>query len=96
MKGVIFHDKENDSAFLVYSAQDGYALCFNVSCKLDTYEPFCITEELRLISLRRLNTMSAAIDVTDHLAYVYHYFGCDLVPCYYRKYSHLMECLAKR
>lgn len=96
MKGVIFHDKENDSTYMVYLVQGEYALCFNVSCKLHLYSPFCVTEELRLISLRRLSTMSASIDVSDHLAYVYHYFGDELVVDYYRKYAHLMECLADR
>lgn len=46
MKGVIFHDKENDNAYMVYLMQGEYALCFNVSCKLDSYSPFCVTEEL--------------------------------------------------
>lgn len=96
MKGVIFHDKENDSAYMVYLVQGEYALCFNVCCKLHLYLPFCVTEELRLISLRRLSTMSASINVSDHLAYVYHYFGDELVMDYYRKYEHLMECLANR
>lgn len=27
MKGVIFHDKENDSAYMVYLVQGEYALC---------------------------------------------------------------------
>lgn len=49
MKGVIFHDKENDNAYMVYLVQGEYALCFNVSCKLDSYSPFCVTEELQLI-----------------------------------------------
>lgn len=40
--------------------------------------------------------MSASIDVSDHLAYVYQYFGDEIVVDYYRKYAHLMECLAKR
>lgn len=96
MKGVIFHDKENDSAYMVYLVQGEYALCFNVSCKLDSCSPFCVTEELQLISLRRLSTMTASIDVSDHLCYVYQYFGYDIVVDYYRKYEHLMECLANR
>lgn len=96
MKGVIFHDKENDNAYMVHLVQGEYALCFNVSCKLDSYSPFCITEELQLISLRRLSTMSASIDVSDHLFYVCQYFGDEIVVDYYRKYAHLMECLAKR
>lgn len=96
MKGVIFHDKENDNAYMVYLVQGEYALCFNVSCKLDSYSPFCVTEELQLISLRRLSTMSASIDASDHLDYIGQYFGDELVVDYYRKYEYLMLTLADR
>lgn len=96
MKGVIFHDKENDNAYMVYLVQGEYALCFNVSCKLDSYSPFCVTEELQLISLQRLSTMSASIDASDHLGYICQYFGDELVVGYYRKYEYLMLALADR
>lgn len=96
MKGVIFHDKENDNAYMVYLVQGEYALCFNVSCKLDSYSPFCVTEELQLISLRRLSTMSASIGASDHLDYICQYFGDELVVDYYRKYEYLMLTLADR
>ena len=96
MKGVIFHDKENDNAYMVYLVQGEYALCFNVSCKLDSYSPFCVTEELQLISLRRLSTMTASIDASDHLDYICQYFGDELVADYYRKYEYLMLTLADR
>ena len=96
MKGVIFHDKENDNGYMVYLVQGEYALCFNVSCKLDSYSPFCVTEELQLISLRRLSTMSASIDASDHLDYICQYCGDELVVDYYRKYEYLMLTLADR
>ena len=96
MKGVIFHDKENDNAYMVYLVQGEYALCFNVSCKLDSYSPFCVTDELQLINLRRLSAMTASIDVSDHLTYVYHYFGYELSEGYFEEYKNLLEELAKR
>lgn len=96
MKGVIFHDKENDSAYMVYLVQGEYALCFNVSCKLDSYSPFCVTDELQLISLRRLSAMTASIDVSDHLTYVYRYFGYELVADYFEEYKNLLGELANR
>ena len=96
MKGVIFHDKENDNGYMVYLVQGEYALCFNVSCKLDSYSPFCVTEELQLISLRRLSTMSASIDASDHLDYICQYFCDELVVDYYRKYEYLMLTFADR
>ena len=96
MQGVIFHDKENDNGYMVYLVQGEYALCFNVCCKLDSYSPFCVTEELQLISLRRLSTMSASIDASDHFDYICQYFGDGLVVDYYRKYEYLMLTLADR
>lgn len=34
MKGVIFHDKENDNAYMVYLVQGEYALTFLVNWTL--------------------------------------------------------------
>lgn len=40
MKGVIFHNKTENEVYMVHSVVGEFALCFNISCHLDTYRPF--------------------------------------------------------
>lgn len=96
MKGVIFHNKAENEVYMVYSVAGEFALCFNISCHLDTYRPFCVETEMKLISLRQLSTMSASLNVRDNLEYIDFYFGDDLVEEYFEEYKNLLEGLAKR
>ncbi len=96
MKGVIFHNKAENEVYMVHSVVGGFALCFNISCHLDTYRPFCVETEMKLISLRQLSTMSASLNVRDNLEYIDFYFGDDLVEEYFEEYKNLLEELAKR
>ena len=96
MKGVIFHNKAENEVYMVHSVAGEFALCFNISCRLDTYRPFCVETEMKLISLRQLSTMSASLNVRDNLEYIDFYFGDDLVEEYFEEYKNLLEGLAKR
>lgn len=96
MKGVIFHNKAENEVYMVHSVAGEFALCFNISCHLDTYRPFCVETEMKLISLRQLSTMSASLNVRDNLEYIGFYFGDDLVEEYFEEYKNLLEELAKR
>lgn len=96
MKGVIFHNKAENEVYMVHSAVGEFALCFNISCHLDTYRPFCVETEMKLISLRQLSTMSASLNVRDNLEYIDFYFGDDLIDEYFEEYKNLLEELAKR
>lgn len=96
MKGVIFHNKAENEVYMVHSVAREFALCFNISCHLDTYRPFCVETEMKLISLRQLSTMSASLNVRDNLEYIGFYFGDDLVEEYFEEYKNLLEGLAKR
>ena len=96
MKGVIFHNKAENEVYMVHSVAGEFALCFNISCHLDTYRPFCVETEMKLISLRQLSTMSASLNVRDNLEYIDFYFGGDLVEEYFEEYKNLLEGLAKR
>lgn len=96
MKGVIFHNKAENEVYMVHSVAGEFALCFNISCHLDTYQPFCVETEMKLISLRQLSTMSASLNVRDNLEYIDFYFGDDLVEEYFEEYKNLLEELAKR
>lgn len=96
MKGVIFHNKAENEVYMVNSVAGEFALCFNISCHLDTYRPFCVETEMKLISLRQLSTMSASLNVRDNLEYIDFYFGDDLVEEYFEEYKNLLEELAKR
>lgn len=96
MKGVIFHNKAENEVYMVHSVAGEFALCFNISCHLDTYRPFCVETEMKLISLRQLRTMSASLNVRDNLEYIDFYFGDDLVEEYFEEYKNLLEGLAKR
>ena len=96
MKGVIFHNKAENEVYMVHSVAGEFALCFNISCHLDTYRPFCVETEMKLISLRQLSTMSASLNVRDNLEYIDFYFGGDLVEEYFEEYKNLLEELAER
>lgn len=96
MKGVIFHNKAENEVYMVHSVAGEFALCFNISCHLDTCRPFCVETEMKLISLRQLSTMSASLNVRDNLEYIDFYFGDDLVEEYFEEYKNLLEGLAKR
>lgn len=96
MKGVIFHNKAENEVYMVHSVAGEFALCFNISCHLDTYRPFCVETEMKLISLRQLSTMSASLSVRDNLEYIDFYFGDDLDEEYFEEYKNLLEELAKR
>lgn len=96
MKGVIFHNKAENEVYMVHSVAGEFALCFNISCHLDTYRPFCVETEMKLISLHQLSTMSASLNVRDNLEYIDFYFGDDLVEEYFEEYKNLPEELAKR
>ena len=96
MKGVIFHNKAENEVYMVHTVAGEFALCFNISCHLDTYRPFCVETEMKLISLRQLRTMSASLNVRDNLEYIDFYFGDDLVEEYFEEYKNLLEGLAKR
>lgn len=101
MKGVIFHNKAENEVYMVHSVAGEFALCFNISCHLDTYRPFCVETEMKLISLRQLSlrqlsTMSASLNVRDNLEDIDFYFGDDLVEEYFEEYKNLLEELAKR
>ena len=96
MKGVIFHNKAENEVYMVHTVVGEIALCFNISCHLDTYRSFCVETEMKLISLRQLSTMSASLNVRDNLEYIDFYFGDDLVDEYFEEYKSLLEELAKR
>nr|DAH67490.1 MAG TPA: hypothetical protein [Caudoviricetes sp.] len=96
MKGVIFHNKAENEVYMVHTVAGEFALCFNISCHLDTYRPFCVETEMKLISLRQLSTMSASLNVGDNIEYIDFYFGDDLVEEYFEEYKNLLEELAKR
>lgn len=96
MKGVIFHNKAENEVYMVHYVAGEFALCFNISCHLDTYRPFCVETEMKLISLRQLSTMSASLNVRDNLEYIDFYFGDDFVEEYFEEYKNLLEELAKR
>nr|UVM86992.1 MAG: hypothetical protein [Bacteriophage sp.] len=96
MKGVIFHNKAENEVYMVHAVVGEFALCFNISCRLDTYRPFCVETEMKLISLCQLSTMSASLNVRDNLEYIDFYFGDDLVEEYFEEYKNLLEELVKR